>query len=171
MNYSTYYKWHCVNNEVGLKPVYGATGLGKTYGIKECIKEVLKGLPNKKFVYITNRHALIQELYNDLTSEEYKIGTCYLKSNNEVLKELYEAKTLMPILRNLIKTDFFQFNTFLGNNSIEGLSQYFETKINAIRNYNEDLKRLNKGLNYSILQKEIEKIYSQIGKDLKELLE
>jgi Cdc6-like AAA superfamily ATPase len=47
MNYSTYYKWHSINNEVGLKPVYGATGLGKTYGIKECIKEILSGLPNK----------------------------------------------------------------------------------------------------------------------------
>ena len=34
MNYSPYYKWHCINNEVGLKPVYGATGLGKLTVLK-----------------------------------------------------------------------------------------------------------------------------------------
>lgn len=168
MNYSTYYKWHCINNEVGLKPVYGATGLGKTYGIKECIKEVLNGLPNKKFVYITNRHALIQELYNDLASDKYKIGTCYLKSNNEILKELDEAQMLMPIISNLIRKDFFKFNTFLGNNSTEGLTPYFESKINAIKSYKDDLKKMNRGINRSILEKEVEKIYTQIGRDLKE---
>jgi hypothetical protein len=168
MNYSTYYKRHCINNEVGLKPVYGATGLGKTYGIKECIKEVLNGLPNKKFVYITNRHALIQELYNDLTNEEYNIGTCYLKSNNEILRELDDAKMLMPILARLVKKDFFKFNTFLGNNGTEGLIQYFEAKTNAIKNYKEDLKKMNRGVNHSILEKEVEKIYVQIGRDLKE---
>ena len=103
-----------------------------------------------------------------MTSDKYDIGTCYLKSNNEVLKELDESQMLMPILSRLIKKDFFIFNDFLGNNSTEGLCQYFEAKINVIKSYKEDLKKMNRGINHSILEKEVEKIYTQIGRDLKD---
>mgnify|MGYP000530718632 CR=1 FL=1 len=41
MDYSQYYSTPTTQTK-GLKPVYGATGLGKTYGIKEFIKQTLE---------------------------------------------------------------------------------------------------------------------------------
>lgn len=169
-NYSNYYLWNCIRKQIGLKPVYGATGLGKTHGIKECIKKILEHNPNQKFIYITNRHALIQEIYQDLT-EKYDINTSYLKSNNETLKELFESNELLNILNRLIAKDFFKGNnpTHLGNDK-EALKQYFDTKIKALKSYTEDLGiRSHNTLNNKYLfNEEIEKIYSSIVKVLKE---
>jgi hypothetical protein len=169
MDYSDYYFWECIKKQAGLKPVYGATGLGKTYGIKECIKKILAENLTQKFIYITNRHALIQELHTDLTQigKEHNFEVAYLKSNNDILKEFLERGELLSILNNLIEKDFFNFNLFIQNDK-ESLKKYFETKINSISSYKKDLKNTQNFNHQNLLKEEIEKIYIQIGKNLKE---
>lgn len=166
-NYSDYYLLESFKKKAGFKPVYGPTGLGKTYGIKELIKRVLAESPDQKFIYITNRHALIQELNKDLLEIgiAHDFETCYLKTDIEIIRELFANNELLIILRRLVNKDFFRFNIFLGDNSKESLIHYFDNKVKILSEYENDLKSLK---NQHILKNEVEKIYSILVRNLKE---
>ncbi len=111
-NYIPYYLITIQDNEIGFKPVRGATGLGKTYGLIKAIKESHQENNNKrKYIYTTNRHALIKEVKSDLEKE--KIKNIYLRSDKEVLKDLLDDKedSLENTLMSLIEIGFFQYHS------------------------------------------------------------
>jgi hypothetical protein len=154
MNYAQYYSTPSIQTK-GFKPVYGATGLGKTYGIKEYIKKVLSENPKQKFIYITNRHALIQELYKDLQGEEYGLKVAYLKGKIDNLKDLQKDNKLEKILSNLVEQDFFKYE----NESSTDLRNFFSTLIENLVKKENDFKN---NPYSSFLEKDIESIYSQL---------
>ncbi len=166
--YESYYYWPQINVKSGIKPVYGATGLGKTHGIKESIKRILPKKPTQKFIYITNRHALIRELYEALNEigEEIGFKVCYLKSDIETLRDLLQQNELLDILKSLIRKGFFGFDFFKDKNE-EGIEQHFATKITRIKRYQADLKDTENYTNKHLIEAEIQNILVQILQDVK----
>lgn len=153
MDYSQYYSTPTTQTK-GLKPVYGATGLGKTYGIKEFIKQTLEKNPKQKFIYITNRHALIQELYSDL-QDDYGLKVSYLKGKIDNLKDLQKNDELEKLLNELVEKDFFKYE----NERATDLKNFFRTQVENLKVKEKDFK-LNP---YSaFLEKDIESIYLQL---------
>lgn len=118
-SYKDYYLTPILSNQTGIKPVRGATGLGKTYGLVQAIKATLiVGKPLRKFVYATNRHALIKEVIKDLEKEGIT-SYVYLKSDKEVLLSLL-GKNLENIVNNLVDSDFFLYDDhYKGKNKEE----------------------------------------------------
>jgi hypothetical protein len=153
MDYSQYYSTPTIQTK-GLKPVYGATGLGKTYGIKEYMKKVLLKKPNQKFIYITNRHALIQELYKDL-QEDYGLNVSYLKGKIDNLKDLQKEDKLEVILHSLVSKSFFKYE----DASIPDLNNFFSTQVGNLKTRESDFK---KNPYSPFLKKDIESIYIQL---------
>lgn len=75
--YTTYYQ-NTLQNSKGFKLVLGGTGLGKTSGIIETIKQNTE--KNKRFFYVANCLQLLNEVVVDL--EQEKIGY-YLQERDE----------------------------------------------------------------------------------------
>jgi hypothetical protein len=91
--YSTYYQ-NTLNHTKGFKLVLGGTGLGKTSGIIETVKDNTD--VNKRFFYIAHRLQLLNEMVADLDklnielAEQGKpiIGYCLQEQNEEILKKI-----------------------------------------------------------------------------------
>jgi hypothetical protein len=131
-SFEAYYTKHILNNEIGFKPVRGATGLGKTYGLIQAVKESIAQGSNKKFVYITNRHALIKEVEKDFF-ENARISPIYLKNDKQILLDLIKEQKLQAVINSLIDKDFFKYdNHNLHNKSNDLLKIYFSKLISNI---------------------------------------
>lgn len=161
MDYSPYYFENCINKDIGLKPVYGATGLGKTFGIKQCIKKVLSYNPTQKFIYITNRHGLIQELYTDLLKigKEHGFKAAYLKAKIDSLKDLFNQNLLYDTLKNLVNKKFFKYDEIFNDEDIA--IQHFKKQISLLKNYTFNL---NDSQTPNLLKNEIDKVFIEIHK-------
>lgn len=153
-NYSDYYSAIDLNVK-GFKPVYGATGLGKTYGIKKYIEKTLKNNPHQKFIYITNRHALIQELYKGLQND-LGLKVSYVKGKTEQLRELQDTKQLQSIIDRLFNKNFFQYEI---DESQTSLKEFFNRKIKNITSKEKDFKDNPTAF---FLKEEIERMYQQL---------
>ncbi len=70
----------------GLKLVVGPTGLGKTYAIRLTIQELRQRKVDKRCIYTTHRHMLLEEMEQDLRKSG--IPSVYLKSNKDVVSAL-----------------------------------------------------------------------------------
>lgn len=84
MSYFAPYYQNTLEKKKGFKLVLGGTGLGKTSGIIETIKQ--NPSEKKRFFYLANRLQLLNELKADLEKEN--IGYCLQKSNGETLKDI-----------------------------------------------------------------------------------
>lgn len=133
LSYRDYYLATILDGENGLKPVRGATGLGKTYGMIQAVKGAIDTEIDKKFIYTTNRHALIREVQQDF--EKLGIRCAYLKSNKEILSSLVESSqpSLTTILHNLVDEGFFDYDKKLGNKKNEEIKKFLDAKIQRIK--------------------------------------
>ncbi len=85
--YTNYYQNIIKQHQQGFKLVLGGTGLGKTSGIIETVKNNTES--NKRFFYVANRLQLLNEMAADLKKEN--IGYCLQKRDEEILAEIQEA--------------------------------------------------------------------------------
>ena len=85
LEYKDYYLRTINKVDNGLKLVLGGTGLGKTHGMREAVKEYLNSEKEekRKLIYITNRHNLITEQKREFEKSNFKC--CYLKGNREII--------------------------------------------------------------------------------------
>jgi hypothetical protein len=104
--YAPYYLRAIEAHNSGFKPVYGPTGLGKTYGIEATILERLQQGEEKKFIYASHRHVLIQEMEHKL--ENRGIKTAYLRPLKDNLEFLHAHGELAEVLHGLIQNGFFE---------------------------------------------------------------
>jgi hypothetical protein len=81
--YTAYYQ-NTLQNSKGFKLVLGGTGLGKTSGIIETVKQNTE--ENKRFFYVANRLQLLIEMAADL--EEENIGYCLQERDEEIIKKI-----------------------------------------------------------------------------------
>lgn len=153
LEYKNYYLRAINKGNNGIKLVLGGTGLGKTHGMREAVKEYLSSdiEEKKKFIYITNRHNLITEQKKDFEKNDFKC--CYLKSNREIILGLLKDNEIQELIEQLEKKNFFKFDEILKNKYKR------ETKLNklieSIEN-KQQLLRTEKQKN-STLTKAIEK--------------
>lgn len=90
----------------GLKLVVGPTGLGKTYAIPFTIQTLHKRDDfNKRFIYATHRHILLEEMERDLA--KLSISSVYLKSNRELVCDFVENPDAQSFLEDLERINFF----------------------------------------------------------------
>lgn len=132
LSFLSYYLKHIQNNEIGLKPVRGATGLGKTFGLIQAVKKALEEGTSKKFIYITNRHALIREVEKDFL-EKADIKAIYLKNDKQILLELIKNNKLKSILDELIQSGFFKYDSHnFAQMNDKQVSLHFQKQIERI---------------------------------------
>lgn len=81
--YQDYYQ-SILNHSTGFKLVLGGTGLGKTSGIIETVKQ--NKVENKRFFYVANRLQLLNEMVADLEKEN--IGYCLQERDEEIIKKI-----------------------------------------------------------------------------------
>jgi predicted ATP-dependent serine protease len=132
MSFYTEYYQNVIQHQQGFKLVLGGTGLGKTSGIIETVKQNTE--KNKRFFYMANRLQLLNELKTDL--EKANIGYCLQKRDEEIISEIEKndfdnlienpiidkyAKSLEKVTKtskNSIKQtfNFVKDNTTLANN-------------------------------------------------------
>src|SRR5690606_28179043 len=70
-SYVEYYERVLTVEPCGFKLVVGGTGLGKTSGILEAVKQH----PDRKFIYVANRRRLLSEMQSDARSK-LSPGSC-----------------------------------------------------------------------------------------------
>ncbi len=90
------------NKFKGFKPTLGGTGLGKSSGLVEAIAS----MEDIKSIYITNRHNLISEVYNKITSKN--VRAVYLKSNSDIIKDIHHDIGLKSLIFQLEDLNFFR---------------------------------------------------------------
>ncbi|MCU0440704.1 MAG: hypothetical protein MUC49_22650 [Raineya sp.] len=127
-NYKNYYIKPILDEVIGFKPVLGGTGLGKTMGVIEAIKEVPL---SRKYVYITNRHFLLTQMEKDL--EEYGIKHLYLKRDLDVFEDLLKCNSLQDIIISLHQIDFFSYEDIFKGKSGQEISKYFKTTFDTLK--------------------------------------
>lgn len=82
--YTAYYQNTLQKNSTGFKLVLGGTGLGKTSGIIETVKQNTE--ENKRFFYIANRLQLLNAMVDDLEKEN--IGYCLQERDERIIKKI-----------------------------------------------------------------------------------
>lgn len=91
--YTSYYQ-NTTTYSTGFKLVLGGTGLGKTSGIIETVKQNTE--ENKRFFYVANRLQLLNEMAADLDKlnkelaeqEKPTIGYCLQERDEEIIKKI-----------------------------------------------------------------------------------
>lgn len=123
--FKKYYQNVIDKHNKGFKLVLGGTGLGKTSGIIETIKQNPE--PNKRFFYFANRLQLLNEMASDL--ENNSIGYCLQKRDDQIIIDISEAElvTLLDnelinkyaknLFKNLRKESILSTFKFVKNNS------------------------------------------------------
>lgn len=82
--YHDYYQRAIDAGLPGVKLVLGPTGLGKTSGITS----VVRGNPDRKFIYLANRKQLLEQLAQSFTSDECVV----LKRDLEIVQQILTAR-------------------------------------------------------------------------------
>lgn len=115
LSYKNYYLRTINKGLHGIKLVLGGTGLGKTYGMREAVKEYLQSdiEAKKKLIYITNRHNLITEQKREFNKAGFKC--CYLKSNREVILDLIKDGEIENLIEEFERIDFYKYDEILRN--------------------------------------------------------
>lgn len=123
--FKKYYQNVIDKHNKGFKLVLGGTGLGKTSGIIETIKQNTQ--PRKRFFYLANRLQLLNEIAKDL--ENNNIGFCLQKRDDQIITDISEVEfsTLLEnelvnkyaksIFKNLSKESILSTFKFIKNNS------------------------------------------------------
>lgn len=123
--FKKYYQNVIDTHDKGFKLVLGGTGLGKTSGIIETIKQNPE--PHKRFFYFANRLQLLNEIAKDLESNN--IGYCLQKRDDQIINDVSEAEfvTLLNnelisryaknLFKNLRKESILSTFKFIKNNS------------------------------------------------------
>lgn len=95
----------------GLKLVVGPTGLGKTYAIRLTIQELRQRRVDKRCIYTTHRHMLLEEMEQDLRKSG--IASVYLKSNKDMVSAFVDLPGLAGFLTYLDSSsvNFFEGTT------------------------------------------------------------
>ncbi|MCL5125398.1 MAG: DEAD/DEAH box helicase family protein [Deltaproteobacteria bacterium] len=89
----------------GLKLVVGPTGMGKTSAIPNVIKTYQQAGCEKRFIYTSHRHLLIQEMYKNLC--DAGIPCVYLKNDEDVVRDFMRKPNLADFLNRLDGYQFF----------------------------------------------------------------
>lgn len=110
LEYKDYYLRTINRDENGIKLVLGGTGLGKTHGMREAVKDYLNSdrEGKRKLIYITNRHNLITEQKREFEKVNFKC--CYLKGNREIILDILKSNQFDQLIDNLESNDFFKFD-------------------------------------------------------------
>lgn len=155
--YKDYYLRTINNHSTGIKLVLGGTGLGKTYGMRQAVKEYLSsnGEKGRKFIYITNRHNLITEQKREF--EKSGFNCCYLKSNKDIILNLLLSDQFDELIEDLETNRFFKYDEFYKNKIkrkskfnqlISGIESKFQiTKAEKQKNFGL-IKTIEKELNF-----------------------
>lgn len=85
--YTKYYQ-NVLGNRSGFKLVLGGTGLGKTSGIIEVVKQNKE--ESKRFFYVANRLQLLSEMVADLKKEN--ISYCLQERDEEIIKKIKQEE-------------------------------------------------------------------------------
>lgn len=94
------------NEFAGFKPVVGPTGMGKTSAIPQVITQIREMGIDKRCIYTSHRHLLIEEMEEEL--KEKGIPAVYLKSNEDVVRAFIQDKGRNEFLVNLEEDNFFE---------------------------------------------------------------
>lgn len=106
--FADYYK-NTIKNDKGFKLVLGGTGLGKTRGIIDTIKE--HPSENKRFFYLANRLQLLNEFTADLQKE--KIDYCFQRRDDEIIREI--TRTEIETLLDMVVIQKYSYQISNGN--------------------------------------------------------
>lgn len=157
LEYKDYYLRTINQHEQGLKLVLGGTGLGKTHGMREAVKEYLNSEreQKKKLIYVTNRHNLITEQERHFRKAGFKCS--YLKGNKEIILTILREKLFDALIENLEASNFFKFDETFKSKSkrkamLKKLIDGIENKLHLLRKSNLQDKSL-----VNSIDKEIEK--------------
>lgn len=122
--FKNYYQNVIDKHNKGFKLVLGGTGLGKTSGIIETIKQNPE--PQKRFFYLANRLQLLNEIAKDLGNNN--IDFCLQKRDDQIITDISEAefsvlldnelvnKYAKSLFRNLSKESILSTFKFIKNN-------------------------------------------------------
>jgi len=154
--YANYYQ-NTLQNTSGFKLVLGGTGLGKTSGIIETVKQNTE--ENKRFFYVAHRLQLLNAMADDLNKLNNElakqgkpiIGYCLQERDEEIIKKI-ENDDFKALLSNVhiqkytdkldkgkaneVKYDYDQFRNFVkgGNDKFSYNSSYTEFLNGKVRN-------------------------------------
>ena len=95
------------DNFGGLKLVVGPTGMGKTSAIPDVIVHLRTHQIEKRCIYTSHRHLLIQEMADSL--EKAHIPFVYLKNDEEVVTTFLQWREKGDFLRRLDALGFFKW--------------------------------------------------------------
>ena len=96
--YAAYYQRALDLQVKGYKPVAGGTGLGKTHGAIQCIKE---NQHERKFIYVAHRHNLLKEMAAKLEKEGIRYR--YLLQNSDIIKLIFSQEEKYQALKVLLQ--------------------------------------------------------------------
>lgn len=137
LDYKDYYLRTIYKRENGIKLVLGGTGLGKTHGMREAVKEYLNSdeKEKRKLIYITNRHNLITEQKREFDNAKFKCS--YLKSNREIILDILKSNQFNELIENLESNGLFKYDDIyksVGNrkSKLTKLSDSIESKIQLL---------------------------------------
>jgi len=170
LEYKYYYLRAIYRNQNGLKLVLGGTGLGKTHGMREAVKEYLQSdiEEKRKVIYITNRHNLIREQEKNFTDAGFKCS--YLKRNPEIILELVKRNSLNEVLEELERLNYFRFDEQLRNKYKRDL--FFKKLIDGIKQKHDLLtdEKEKKSTLQKTIKKDLESDCKEVFKTLKDQL-
>lgn len=147
LEYKDYYLRTIDKEENGIKLVLGGTGLGKTHGMREAVKEYLNSerVEKKKLIYITNRHNLITEQEREFEKANFKC--CYLKSNREIILGILKSNLFDDLIDNLEVNNFFKYDeTYIGKRKVNltKLIDSIKSKVELLNDGNQKNHTLTK---------------------------
>ncbi|MCB9231084.1 MAG: hypothetical protein H6581_05455 [Bacteroidia bacterium] len=123
-------------HKIGIKPILGGTGLGKTSGMIDAITESIQKGEGRKFIYCTYRHNLLQEQEDAFIHK--KIGYTYLKSNLDIVVSIFKGKKEKVIFETLSKSGLFNYEAQSQKNESKGkgidhISNLFNSRLKLIQ--------------------------------------
>lgn len=121
-DYSNYYGRTIDFNISGFKLVLGGTGLGKTRGIRQIIKQHLETNSEKKFVYVANRIQLLNEMQRDLLEEGL--------NDDSIIQLERNLKTVKNVLSEGNHDKFYEL---LEHKNVTSIASKFNLDLNTVR--------------------------------------
>lgn len=103
ISYFDYYDRVIKTESIGIKLVLGGTGLGKTSGIIDVIKQ--SDTKGRKYIYCANRLQLLNEMADKL--DDIGISYAYLRSNADVVINIVRSPHLRNALYALLESPAF----------------------------------------------------------------